>query len=128
MRRLMFRAKIHRAVVTEANLHYEGSLSVDETLMDAAGFLPYEQVQVANIENGERFETYLIPAPAGSGMIGLNGAAARKGNVGDRLIIMGYAVMEEEEARQHKPIVVLVDEQNRIREVYREIEPQSVVE
>ncbi len=124
----MFRAKIHRAVVTEANLHYEGSLSVDETLMDAAGFLPYEQVQVANIENGERFETYLIPAPAGSGMIGLNGAAARKGNVGDRLIIMGYAVMEEEEARQHKPIVVLVDEQNRIREVYREIEPQSVVE
>lgn len=128
MRRLMFRAKIHRAVVTEANLHYEGSLSVDETLMDAAGFLPYEQVQVANIENGERFETYLIPAPAGSGMIGLNGAAARKGNVGDRLIIMGYAVMEEEEARQHKPIVVLVDEHNRIREVYREIEPQSVVE
>ncbi len=124
----MFRAKIHRAVVTEANLHYEGSLSVDETLMDAAGFLPYEQVQVANIENGERFETYLIPAPAGSGMIGLNGAAARKGNVGDRLIIMGYAVMEEEEARQHKPIVVLVDEHNRIREVYREIEPQSVVE
>ncbi len=96
--------------------------------MEAAGLLPYEQVHVVNIDNGERFETYLIPAPAGSGIIGLNGAAARKGVVGDRIIIMSYAVMEEEEARRHRPMVVLVDEQNRIRDVYREIEPQRVVE
>lgn len=94
--------------------------------MEAAQFLPYEQVQVVNINNGERFETYLIPAPAGSGTIALNGAAARKGVVGDRIIIMGYAIVPEEELRNYQPIVVLVDEKNRIREVYHSIEPAKV--
>lgn len=117
MRRIMFKSKVHRATVTDANLHYEGSLTLDELLMEAADMLPYEQVSVLNINNGERFETYVIPGTRGSGTVCLNGAAARKGQVGDRIIILTYAEMTDEEARRHHPTVVLVDEHNHITEI-----------
>lgn len=117
MRRLMFKSKVHRVTITEANLHYEGSLTLDELLMEAADMLPYEQVSVLNINNGERFETYVIPGERGSGTVCLNGAAARKGHVGDRVIILTYTIMSDEEARCHRPTVVLVDERNRITEI-----------
>ncbi|MCX7929577.1 MAG: aspartate 1-decarboxylase [Chlorobi bacterium] len=123
MRRIMFKSKIHRATVTEANLHYEGSLTLDEQLMEAADMLPYEQVSVLNINNGERFETYVIPGERGSGVVCLNGAAARKGHVGDRVIILTYAEMTDEEARRHRPTVVLVDERNNIVELDHIVEP-----
>lgn len=124
----MFKSKIHRATVTEANLQYEGSLTVDCALMEAADMLPYEQVSVLNINNGERFETYLIPGKRGSGTICLNGAAARKGQVGDKIIILTYTVMTEEEAQHHMPTVVLVDEQNTIVEVSHSVTAQQLVE
>jgi len=114
MKRKMLIGKIHRATVTEAALEYMGSLSVDQELLEAAGFLPYELVQVYNISNGERFETYLIEAEPGSGEVCLNGAAARKGMVGDRIILAVYGLCEEAEARTVKPRIVLVDEKNRI--------------
>jgi len=114
MKRKMLIGKIHRATVTEAALDYMGSLSVDKELLEAAGFLPYEMVQVYNISNGERFETYLIEAEPGSREVCLNGAAARKGTVGDRVILAVYGLCDEEEARAIKPRVVLVDEKNRI--------------
>lgn len=96
-----------------------GSIGIDRTLMDAAGILPYEQVQVVNVNNGERFITYAIVAPANSGAIELNGAAARLGMKGDRLIIMTYAQFSPEELKNYSPIVVMVDENNRLREVLR---------
>ncbi len=111
----LMKCKIHRARVTQAELHYEGSLTVDAGLMEAAGLLPHEMVKVYNVDNGERFETYVIPGPAGSGVICLNGAAARKGQVGDRLIIVATCWLEEAQAREHQPKVVLVDDQNRPR-------------
>lgn len=120
MQRFMFKAKIHRAVITQADLNYEGSLSVDEELLETADLLPYEKVSVVNITNGERLETYVIPAERGSGVICLNGAAARKGAPGDLVIIMSYAMMSDEEARTYKPTVVHVDKHNRIVEVTRE--------
>lgn len=120
MTRFMFKSKIHRAVVTQAELYYEGSLTVDSELLEAADLLPYEKVSVVNVNNGERFETYLIAGEPGSGVICLNGAAARKGAVGDEVIIITYASMSDEEARAHKPIVVHVDKQNRIVSVSRE--------
>ncbi len=115
MHRHMMKSKIHRAKVTQADLHYEGSLTVDQTLMDAAQMIPYEMIKVYNVDNGERFETYVIPGPADSGVICLNGAAARKGHVGDLLIIVTSAWMGEEEAAAHEPVVVLVDAGNRIK-------------
>ena len=114
MTRFMFKSKIHRAVVTQAELYYEGSLTVDVDLMNAADLLEYEKVAVVNVNNGERFETYLIPGEPGSGVICLNGAAARKGAVGDEVIIISYASMSDEEARLHRPTVVHVDRRNRI--------------
>ncbi len=120
MQRFMFKAKIHRATITQADLHYEGSLSVDRTLLEAADLLPYEKVSVVNIANGERLETYVIPAEAGSGVICLNGAAAHKGSPGDLVIIMSYAIMSDEEARTFQPTVVHVDQHNRIVDVTRE--------
>jgi aspartate 1-decarboxylase len=114
MTRFMFKSKIHRAVVTQAELYYEGSLTVDVDLMSAADLLEYEKVAVVNVNNGERFETYLIPGEPGSGVICLNGAAARKGAVGDEVIIISYASMSDEEARVHRPTVVHVDRRNRI--------------
>jgi aspartate 1-decarboxylase len=109
----LMKGKIHRARVTEADLHYEGSISIDRTLIDAAGFLINERVDIYNIDTGARFSTYVIEAPAGSGVIGLNGAAARLAMMGDKVIIVAYASFEEAEARQFQPRVVLVDEKNR---------------
>src|SRR5437764_13578758 len=114
MTRFMFKSKIHRAVVTQAELYYEGSLTVDAELLEAADLMEYEKVAVVNVNNGERFETYLLRGEPGSGTICLNGAAARKGSVGDEVIIISYASMSEEEARLHKPTVILVDKRNRI--------------
>lgn len=110
----MLKGKIHRAVVTQAALDYVGSITIDEDLMEAAGILEYEYVQIADVENGERFETYVIVGDRGSGMICLNGATARKAAVGDHVIIMCYAQMTREEAAGHKPQVVFVNEDNSI--------------
>lgn len=121
MQRSLLLAKIHNCTLTAANIDYMGSISIDQTLLDAAGILPYEQVQVVNIANGERFITYAIAAPANSGAIELNGAAARLGVKGDRLIIMTYAQFSEEELKNYFPTVVMVNENNRILEVRRYI-------
>lgn len=115
----MLKGKIHRAVVRQAELNYVGSITVDSELMAAAGILEYELVQVVDIENGNRFETYTIAGEPGSGMVCLNGAAARQVQVGDHVIIMCYCQMEPEEAKEHKPHVVFVDEQNKISRVSR---------
>jgi aspartate 1-decarboxylase len=109
-----FKSKIHRATLTEANLHYVGSITIDEDLMDAANLLDGEKVQVVNNNNGERLETYVIPGERGSGMICLNGAAARRAQVGDTVIIIAYALMSEEEARTFKPAIVFPDDSNKI--------------
>ncbi|CEG09063.1 Aspartate 1-decarboxylase precursor [Afipia felis] len=109
----LMKGKIHRARVTEADLHYEGSISIDRNLIDAAGFVINEKVDIFNIDTGARFSTYVIEAPAGSGTIGLNGAAARLAMTGDKVIIVAYASFDNDEARGFKPSVVLVDEQNR---------------
>lgn len=108
----MLKGKIHRAVVKQAELNYVGSITVDTDLLDAAGILEYEMVQIVDVENGNRFETYTIAGDAGSGMICLNGAAARQVAVGDHIIIMVYAQMTPEEAKEHHPKVVFVDDQN----------------
>ena len=108
----MMHGKIHRATVTEANLEYMGSITIDEDLMDAAGILPGERVQICNINNGARLETYTIPGKRGSGVICLNGAAARCSAIGDIDIIIAYAQMDEKEARALVPKVVMVDEKN----------------
>jgi aspartate 1-decarboxylase len=113
MRLSVFKSKIHRVRVTEANLNYEGSVTIDADLMDAADILPHEQVQVLNVNNGERFDTYAIRGPRGSGMICLNGPAARLAQVGDMVIILTYAWMEREELERHTPHIVMVDERNR---------------
>jgi len=108
----MFKSKLHQMKVTEANLHYEGSITIDADLLDKAGILPYEKVQVVNITNGSRLETYTIPGERGSRVCCLNGAAARLTEVGDRIIVICYAEMTPEEARNHTPKVVIVDENN----------------
>jgi aspartate 1-decarboxylase len=117
MQRTFLLAKIHNCTLTAANLNYVGSISVDASLLNAAGILPYEQVQVVNITNGERLITYVIPAPAQSGAVELNGAAARLGMPGDRLIVMTYAHVSPEELYAYSPTVVLVDQFNRLSEV-----------
>lgn len=114
MRLSAFKSKIHRATVTEANLNYEGSVTIDADLMDAAEILSHEQVQVLNVNNGERFDTYAIRGPRGSGILCLNGPAARLAHVGDRVIIITYASMDREELLRHVPTVVTVDDRNRI--------------
>ena len=116
MFRLMLRSKIHRATVTDANLEYEGSLTVDPVLLDAASILPYEQVHVSNLNNGERFETYVIPGKRGSGEMVLNGPTARRGVKGDKVIVFCYEYFNDEELKTFKPKIVLVDEKNRVRE------------
>ena len=110
----MLKSKIHRAVVKQAELDYVGSITVDVELLKAAGILEYEKVQIVDVDNGNRFETYTIAGKRGSGMICLNGAAARCACVGDKIIIMAYASMSEEESEHHKPKVVFVDENNHI--------------
>jgi aspartate 1-decarboxylase len=119
MQRTLLLAKIHSCTITDANLNYMGSISIDQTLLELAGILQYEQVQVVNVANGERFITYAIAAPANSGAIELNGAAARLGMKGDRIIIMTYAQLSAEELHNYHPTVVLVDGQNRLVEVRR---------
>lgn len=110
----MLKSKIHRATVTEAALNYVGSITIDENLMEEANINEYEEVQIADVDNGERFSTYVIAGEKDSGIICLNGAAARKVSVGDKVIIMCYAECEPEEAKTIKPTVILVDEKNRI--------------
>ncbi|SRR5579884_27094 len=117
MLRHMLRSKIHRATITESELDYEGSITVDRALMDAAGMLPYEQVMVSNLSNGERFITYVLPGEKGSGTICLNGPTARKGVVGDKVIIFCYAAYNEEELKGYLPKVVKVDEKNRVEAI-----------
>jgi aspartate 1-decarboxylase len=114
MRRTLFKSKIHRATLTGAHLDYEGSISVDRDLMDAAELVPYEKVQVLNLSNGVRLETYVIEGTRGSGEIQLNGPAARLGHAGDQVIIVSYAEYEEEEVATHAPAVVHVDARNRL--------------
>jgi len=113
----MLKGKIHRATVVQAELDYVGSITVDEDLLDAAGILEYEKVQIVDINNGSRFETYTIAGKRGSGLICLNGAAARCVQVGDKVIIMSYCEMNGEEAKEHKPAVVFVDHSNKIKEI-----------
>ena len=111
----LLRAKLHRIRVTEANRDYVGSLTLDEDLMDAVGIFNYERILVANVENGERFETYAIKGPRGSGVCCLNGAAAHKGKIGDLLIVMAWAQVPEEEAAAFQPKIGVLDENNRLR-------------
>lgn len=113
----MLKGKIHRAVVVQAELNYVGSITVDPQLMEAAGIIEYEKVQIVDVENGNRFETYTIEGEPGSGMICLNGAAARMVQTGDHIIIMSYCDMTPDEAKTHKPKVVFVDEKNQIKRV-----------
>jgi aspartate 1-decarboxylase len=115
----LFKSKIHRAFVTEANLNYMGSITIDEALMEAADILPNEKVQIVNNNNGARFETYVIKGPRGSGVICLNGAAARLVSPGDAVIIISYAMMDRREASEFQPTVVMVDGQNRAVEIRR---------
>lgn len=112
----MLKAKIHRATVTESDLNYEGSLTVDRDLMDAADIVPFERVKVYNIHNGERFDTYVIEGKRGTGVIGLNGAAARKGLVGDLIIVATYTAVAEDELAGYEPTILLLDENNKIKQ------------
>jgi aspartate 1-decarboxylase len=114
MRRTFFKSKIHRATVTHADLHYEGSVTIDEDLMDAAGIWQYESVHVWNISRGTRLETYALKGARGSGVVCINGAAAHLNKPGDLVILATFAEMEESEARTHEPTVVLVDAQNHV--------------
>jgi aspartate 1-decarboxylase len=128
MKLIMFKSKIHRATVTQADLYYEGSITIDMDLVDAADMLPNEKVQVVNNNNGLRFETYIIAGERGSGMIQLNGACARQAAVGDEVIIMTYAEMERAEAKTYKPLVVFVDKENKLMKSYRLGEEEAVSE
>lgn len=111
----ILKSKIHRATITQADLNYIGSITIDEDLMDAANLIEFEKVQVLNINNGERIETYVIKGERGSGIISLNGAAARKGHAGDLIIIVSYASVDFEEAKSFKPTIVHTDSNNRIK-------------
>jgi len=116
MLRCMLRAKIHMATITESNIAYEGSITIDEAILKSAGMLPYEQVMISNVNNGERFETYIIPGKKNSGEICLNGPTARKGVVGDKIIIFCYNYFEESEIPDFSPRIVHVDAKNRVSE------------
>lgn len=115
MLRSVLKAKIHRATITEADLNYEGSLTIDRNLLEAADIIPFERVMVYNINNGERFDTYAIEGEPGTGVIGLNGAAARKGHVGDLIIIATYVQVEESELPGFKPAILMLDENNKVK-------------
>ncbi|MBI4683888.1 MAG: aspartate 1-decarboxylase [Nitrospirae bacterium] len=117
MLRCMLRAKIHMATVTESNLEYEGSITIDEGILKKAGILPYEQVMISNLNNGERFETYVIPGRRGSGMFCLNGPTARKGAVGDKIIIFCYGYFEDDKIKASKPNIVVLNSKNKISKI-----------
>lgn len=119
--RTLLHSKIHRATVTEANVDYEGSITIDADLMRAAGILPFEQVHVLDVDNGARLQTYAIEGEAGSGTVCVNGAAAHLVSVGDRVIILSYVQLSAEEARAHRPTLVYVDGRNRITRVSHDI-------
>jgi len=124
----LLKSKIHRATITESNLEYEGSFTIDQDIMDEAGILPYEKVAIVNINNGERLETYVIPGERGKRTFCLNGAAARKGAPGDRVIIICYAQYSPEEVKEHKPVIILVDRHNNIIKKTDCIEPNQLFE
>jgi aspartate 1-decarboxylase len=119
----MFKSKIHRATVTEANVDYEGSITIDQDLMEAADMLPHEEVHVWNIDNGSRLSTYILPGPRGSGTVCINGAAAHLVEPGHRVILATFAQMDEKEARDFCPKVILVDSANEIRELHHQEQP-----
>lgn len=127
MQRIMLKSKIHRAKITESNLYYEGSITIDENIMDAADIIPHEKVSVLNINNGERFETYVIPGKRGSQTFCLNGAAARKGTIGDEIIIISYIHLDPEELLSYKPTIVMVDKNNNILETTHETSPEKLI-
>lgn len=120
MFRTMLKSKIHRATVTEANLNYVGSITIDQDLLDTVDMLPNEKVQIVNNNNGARFETYIIPGPRGSGVICLNGAAARLVHPGDTVIILSYVMLSDEEARTHTPHIAIMGDQNKVISVLKE--------
>lgn len=117
MQRSMLKSKIHRATVTDADLHYEGSITIDEALMEKADFFSYEKVEIYDVSNGERFSTYVIPGPRDSGVFCLNGAAARKVAKGDLIIIATYVMVDDAEAARWTPKKVLLDENNKIKSI-----------
>ena len=117
LNRIMLLAKLHRVTVTEADLHYEGSCGIDEDLLNAAKMHEFEKIELYNINNGERFSTYIIKAPKGSGIISLNGAAARRAHVGDHLIICTYGQIDHDHLENHRPTIVLVGEKNQITQI-----------
>ncbi len=125
MQRIMLKSKIHRARITDSNLYYEGSFTIDEEILEEANILANEQVSVVNINNGERFETYVIPGKRGGRDFCLNGAAARKGAIGDEMIIISYAHLNEEEIKTHQPTIILVDKNNNIIEKSHSVEPKK---
>ncbi|MBC1557643.1 aspartate 1-decarboxylase [Listeria booriae] len=127
MLRTMMNGKIHRATVTEANLQYVGSITIDEAILEAVDMLPNEKVQIVNNNNGARLETYIIPGKRGSGIICLNGAAARLTQVGDTVIIMSYGVFTKEEATVHEPKIVVLDEANGIAQYLPKEEAQTML-
>lgn len=126
MLRMMLNSKIHRATVTEADLNYVGSITIDQDLLDAVGMLPNEKVHIVNNNNGARFETYIISGKRGSGVICVNGAAARLVQKGDIVIILSYAYIMNDNARDHKPTVAIMDEGNKIREIIS-YEPEATI-
>jgi aspartate 1-decarboxylase len=127
MFRTMMKAKIHRATVTEANLNYIGSITIDEDLIDLVGMLPNEKVQIVNNNNGARLETYIIPGPRGTGVICLNGAAARLVQTGDTVIIISYAMMTDEEAKKHQPTIAIMGENNKVTRLLEEEEHSTIL-
>ncbi len=124
--RQMLKSKIHRATVTDANLNYEGSVTIDSVLMQAADILPYEKIQIANISNGARLETYAIPGPSNSGTICMNGAAAHQASKGDTIIILSYVSVREEEAQRLSPKIVYVDKRNTISHIEHQVEAKDL--
>lgn len=123
----ILKSKIHRATITQADLYYEGSVTIDADLIEVADMMPNEKVQIVNNNNGARFETYIIEGERGSGIVQLNGACARLAALGDEIIIMTYAEMTREEAKQYKPLVVLVNKDNHAMKVYRVGEEQFIL-
>ena len=115
MIRVLMKSKIHGATVTEANLRYTGSITIDKALLKASDILPFERVQIVNLHNGSRVETYVLEGPAGSGTICMNGAAARWAEIGDKVIIISYALLADKEIKKHRPRVVFVDQKNRVQ-------------
>jgi aspartate 1-decarboxylase len=126
MFRTLMKAKIHRATVTESNLNYVGSITIDEDILDAVDMIPNEKVQIVNNNNGARFETYIIPGKRGSGVMCLNGAAARLVQEGDTIIVISYAMYDEAEAKTHQPKVAIMDKNNMIQEMLG-VEPEATI-